>query len=187
MDVLQRSPSSLAELLDHNLIHLRDMALVEFLTYLLVGAAVFALAMHLHKRGVFRLMIRTPGPRPAQVHREVYNSALSVVLYNGVQLVTRIFAKTKLLDFVSVGGWILVPKKLYDRQPAEIRPFCIVVDPIGPEGLVKALQQAKGPWPDNSRVNDQLRERAFKALDVAFGYEGVPMPAPASEPMRASA
>ena len=88
---LQRSTSSLAELLKHHLIHLRDMALVEFLSYFLIGAAVFALVMHLHRRGVFRLMIRAPGPRPAQVHREVYNSALSVVLYNGVQLVTRIF------------------------------------------------------------------------------------------------
>ena len=29
------------------------------------------------------LAYRAPGPRPAQVHREVYNSALSVVLYNG--------------------------------------------------------------------------------------------------------
>jgi sterol desaturase/sphingolipid hydroxylase (fatty acid hydroxylase superfamily) len=91
MHALQRSSSSLHELFDHNLIHLRDMALVEFLTYLLVGAAVFALALHLYSRGAFRFMIRAPGPRPAQVHREVYNSALSVMLYNGVQLVTRIF------------------------------------------------------------------------------------------------
>ena len=91
MNILQRSSSSLAELLKHNLIHLRDMALVEFLTYLLVGAAVFTLVLRLYNRGAFRFLIRAPGPRPAQVHREVYNSALSVMLYNGVQLVTRIF------------------------------------------------------------------------------------------------
>ena len=83
--------------------------------------------------------------------------------------------KTKLQDFVSCGGWILLPKVLYERQPEEIRPFCIVVDPVSPEGLVKALNAAKAPWPDNSHVNDQLRERAFKALDTAFGYEGVPL------------
>ena len=47
MNILQRSSSSLAELLKHNLIHLRDMALVEFLTYLLVGAAVFTLVLRL--------------------------------------------------------------------------------------------------------------------------------------------
>jgi Delta7-sterol 5-desaturase len=91
MNVLQRSSSSFAELLRHHLVHLRDMALVEFLTYLLVGAGVFALAMHLYRRGAFRFMIRAPGPKPAQVRREVYNSALSVALYNGVQLVTRLF------------------------------------------------------------------------------------------------
>jgi sterol desaturase/sphingolipid hydroxylase (fatty acid hydroxylase superfamily) len=83
---------TLAELLRHNLVHLRDMALVEFLTYLLVGAAVFAMILHLRRAGAFRFLIRAPAPRPGQVHREVYNSAMSVVLYNGVQLVTRIVA-----------------------------------------------------------------------------------------------
>ena len=98
--------------------------------------------------------------------------------------------KTKLLDFVSGGGWLLVPKKLYERQPEEIRPFCIVVDPLTPEQLVEALKKARDPWPDNSRVNDRLRERAFAALDVAFGYEGVPMPLraePASVPQARAA
>ena len=77
--------------------------------------------------------------------------------------------KTKLLDFIHYGGWVLVPKKLYDRQPVEIRPFCIVVDPLTPEGLAKALAAAKTPWPDPAGVNDALRERAFAALDHAFG------------------
>ena len=78
--------------------------------------------------------------------------------------------KTKLLDFVHYGGWILMPGKLYSRQPAEIRPFCIVVDALSPEGLTKALRKAKEPWPDPSGVNDRLRERAFRAMDLAFGY-----------------
>ncbi len=65
---------------------------------------------------------------------------------------------------------MLVPQKLYDRQPPEVRPFCIVVDPVSPDGLVKALNAAKQPWPDNSQVNGLLRQRAFAALDEAFGY-----------------
>jgi hypothetical protein len=77
--------------------------------------------------------------------------------------------KTKLLDFVHLGGWILMPKKLYERQPEEIRPFCIVVDPLTPAGLAKALEAAKAPWPDPAGVNDALRERAFAAMDKAFG------------------
>jgi len=87
---LQREQTTLAGLLKHNLIHLRDMALVEFMTYFLVGAAVFALVLHLRQAGAFRFLIRPPAPKPARVHMEVYNSALSVVLYNGVQLVARI-------------------------------------------------------------------------------------------------
>ena len=38
--------------------------------------------------------------------------------------------KTKLLDFVSCGGWVLMPRKLYGRQPEELKPFCIIVDPV---------------------------------------------------------
>ncbi len=77
--------------------------------------------------------------------------------------------KTKLLDFVHYGGWVMMPRKLYERQPEEIRPFCIVVDPVTPEGLSKALIAAKKPWPDPKDVNDKLRERAFSAMDKAFG------------------
>ena len=85
--------------------------------------------------------------------------------------------KTKLLDFVSCGGWLIVPKKLYDRQPKELQPFCIVVDPLTPDSFLAALKKAKEPWPDNSHVNDALRERAFAALDVAFGHHGPAPPA----------
>ena len=90
MDILQHEPITLAALLKHHLIHLRDMALVEFLSYLLIGAAVFTVILHLRERGVFGGMIRPPSQRPTRVHREVFNSALAVVLYNAVQLVARI-------------------------------------------------------------------------------------------------
>jgi len=88
---LQREPWTLEQLLKHNLIHLRDMALVEYLTYFLVGAAVFTLVLRLRRAGAFRFLVRTPAPQPVRVHLEVFNSALSVILYNGVQLVARIF------------------------------------------------------------------------------------------------
>jgi sterol desaturase/sphingolipid hydroxylase (fatty acid hydroxylase superfamily) len=87
---LQRDPITLAQLLDHNLIHLRDMALVEFLVYFVVGVAVFGLVLHLRQAGAFRFLIRQPAPKPVRVHLEVFNSALSVVLYNAVQLAARI-------------------------------------------------------------------------------------------------
>jgi sterol desaturase/sphingolipid hydroxylase (fatty acid hydroxylase superfamily) len=92
MGNFQQQSQSLAELLRHNLIHLRDMGLVEFLTYLLVGAGVFAMLLHRRRAERFRFLIRAPGPKPTQVTREVYNSALSVVLYNVIQLVGRVIA-----------------------------------------------------------------------------------------------
>jgi sterol desaturase/sphingolipid hydroxylase (fatty acid hydroxylase superfamily) len=92
MNILQRSTQSLSDLLKHNLIHLRDMGLVEFLSYLVIGLVTFAVILHVRRAGGFRFLIRAPSPRPALVHREVFNSALSVVLYNGVQLVARIIA-----------------------------------------------------------------------------------------------
>jgi sterol desaturase/sphingolipid hydroxylase (fatty acid hydroxylase superfamily) len=92
MNNFQRASQSLGELLKHNLIHLRDMGLVEFLSYLFIGAIAFAVILHVRRAGGFRFMIRAPAPKATQVTREVYNSALSVVLYNGVQLVARLFA-----------------------------------------------------------------------------------------------
>ncbi len=77
--------------------------------------------------------------------------------------------KTKLLDFVNGGGWVLMPRKLFDRQPEELQPFCIVVDPVTPENLARGLKLARRQWPDNTDVNSRLKRRAFDALDAAFG------------------
>jgi sterol desaturase/sphingolipid hydroxylase (fatty acid hydroxylase superfamily) len=84
---------TLAELLDHNLIHLRDMGMVEILAYALVGVVAFAAIMLARRWGTFRFLIRAPAANArSQVHREVFNSTRSVILYNVVQLTTRIVA-----------------------------------------------------------------------------------------------
>jgi sterol desaturase/sphingolipid hydroxylase (fatty acid hydroxylase superfamily) len=91
MSVLQRAPMTLRGLLDHNLIHLRDMAVVELLSYVAFGAVLFVLVMYVARlRTPWRLM-RLPHPKRLQVHREVFNSTRAVVLYNAVQLGARIF------------------------------------------------------------------------------------------------
>jgi len=92
MHALTREHITLAQLLKHNLVHLRDMALVEFGSYLLIGALAFVFVLHVSRRGLFRRLIRRPTPTSVQVRREVHNSALSVVLYNGVQLGARVVA-----------------------------------------------------------------------------------------------
>ena len=33
------------------------------------------------------------------------------------------------------------------------------LDPITPQALLAALHKAKQPWPDNTGVNDRLRQR----------------------------
>ena len=71
----------------------------------------------------------------------------------------------------------------YRPRPKELQPFCLVVDPLTPESFLAALKKAKEPWPDNSRVNDDLRQRAFATLDIAFGHNGpAARPAPSAVP-----
>jgi sterol desaturase/sphingolipid hydroxylase (fatty acid hydroxylase superfamily) len=91
MSLLQRAPMTLQGLFQHNLIHLRDMALVELLSYVAFGAVLFVLIMHIARRRVPFRLIRIPQLKPRQVHREVFNSTRAVLLYNGVQLAARIF------------------------------------------------------------------------------------------------
>jgi sterol desaturase/sphingolipid hydroxylase (fatty acid hydroxylase superfamily) len=120
MDNFRRASQPLGELLKHNLIHLRDMGLVEFLSYLLIGAAAFAVILRLRRAGSFRFMIRAPAPRPTQVHREVFNSALSVILYNAVQLVARILA-------LSLGYLVTLGEHLALWEVALTFPLVLVV------------------------------------------------------------
>jgi hypothetical protein len=80
--------------------------------------------------------------------------------------------KTKFLDFIECGGWILVPRKLYLRQPEEIQPYCLVVDPVTPERFFEVLESVPAPRTESVPVNDRLRARAFDAMDQAFGYWG---------------
>src|SRR5580658_3275681 len=92
VSVLQHATTDVNGLFHHNLVHLRDMAIVEFLSYIAFGAVLFAGVLYLANRQIRWRLVRIPQPKPAQVHREVFNSALSVILYNGVQLAARVFA-----------------------------------------------------------------------------------------------
>jgi sterol desaturase/sphingolipid hydroxylase (fatty acid hydroxylase superfamily) len=91
MSLLQRTPMTLRGLLDHNLVHLRDMALVELLSYVAFAALLFAVIMHIARLPFPFRLVRVPQARPLQVHREVFNSTRAVLLYNVVQLAARVF------------------------------------------------------------------------------------------------
>jgi hypothetical protein len=76
--------------------------------------------------------------------------------------------KTKILDAVQEGCYTLVPLRLFDRLPGEIRPFCLPVDLGNVDSLATALETSKSRFPSGD-PNGALRSRAFAALDRAIG------------------
>lgn len=75
--------------------------------------------------------------------------------------------KTKILDAVMAGCWVLVTPKLYLRLPDPVKPFCRVVDPASVEDFATTLAECERTSPDG-RANEALRRRAFEALDVVL-------------------
>lgn len=79
--------------------------------------------------------------------------------------------KTKLLDFVlASGGWLLVPARLASRLPLALQSHCIVVEPLSPDALARALNAAAATMPARGDVNEALKRQAFAALDRALGH-----------------
>ena len=72
--------------------------------------------------------------------------------------------KTKLLDAIKNKCYVLVARRLYQRLPVEVQPYCIVVDPNSVESFKNALERCLQPYPDGN-PNDVLRTQAFTALD----------------------
>ena len=75
--------------------------------------------------------------------------------------------KTKILDAVMAGCWVLVTRKLYLRLPDPVRPFCRVVDPASVEDFATKLAECGSTLPDGE-ANEALRTRAFEALDAVL-------------------
>jgi hypothetical protein len=75
--------------------------------------------------------------------------------------------KTKILDAISCGAWVIVPSMLYRRLPEPIRPFCIVLEEQG-EALARAVEELEGSvWPTQD-PNTTLRSMAYHALESAM-------------------
>lgn len=72
--------------------------------------------------------------------------------------------KTKLLDAICHGCFVLVTSKLYARLPVEIQPYCRRVDVNDPQSFRSALGKCLEPFPE-ADVNELLRKQAFAALD----------------------
>ena len=72
--------------------------------------------------------------------------------------------KTKIMDAIACGCYILVTKKLYQRLPPEVQPYSIVVDLSSINSFREALERCQQPFPTGN-PNEALRDRAFAALD----------------------
>lgn len=75
--------------------------------------------------------------------------------------------KTKILDAILCGCWVLARPRLVARLPDEVRPFCIAVDPTDGRAVRAALLQVQDAPPAGD-PNAALKARAFEALDRFF-------------------
>jgi hypothetical protein len=75
--------------------------------------------------------------------------------------------KTKILEAIMAKTYVLLPGKLYDRLPLEMRPFCRVVDPKSADSFLEALEACRQPFPPGD-PNEVMRNQAYDSLDEIF-------------------
>ena len=75
--------------------------------------------------------------------------------------------KTKILDAIMCGAWVIVVPELYLRLPQPLRPFCIVLKQ-GRGALAEAVAEIEQrEWPAGC-PNEALRSLAYDAMKCAF-------------------
>jgi len=77
--------------------------------------------------------------------------------------------KTKILDAVICGAWVIVPPGLMRRMPEALKPYCAVMSMRKPgAGLEQAIGELKArKWPGGD-PNATLRTEAYRSLDQAI-------------------
>ena len=88
--LLHHKPTSLSAMLDHNLVHIRDLLIAEFLLFLVFSAIFLGVLIWLARAGSHRFRIRPQAPGPAQMGRELFNSTRAFLIYNGAQIAMRV-------------------------------------------------------------------------------------------------
>jgi hypothetical protein len=83
--------------------------------------------------------------------------------------------KTKLLDAAVQHAYPLVYPRQFERLPARLQPYCIVVPSATADGLEHALTQADRAWPGGD-VNAGFRAEAFATLDSLVARAGMHTP-----------
>ncbi|MBK8781540.1 MAG: hypothetical protein IPO22_06985 [Anaerolineales bacterium] len=75
--------------------------------------------------------------------------------------------KTKILEAIVAGCYVLLPYQLKKRLPDMVKPFCIEVDLTSTASFKQALSQCMEPFPVGN-PNTGLKLEAFAALDAAL-------------------
>ena len=75
--------------------------------------------------------------------------------------------KTKILEAILSGCYVLVPVQLKKRLPEEVKPFCFGVDLNSVESFKLALRRCDEPFPSQD-PNLILKKNAFLKLDDFF-------------------
>jgi len=84
--------------------------------------------------------------------------------------------KTKILEAISAGCWVLVTPDVWDRLPEAVRPWCKAVRKDDVAGFVFAIRACELDPPVGD-PNAALRAQAFSALDRVFSARGKASPA----------
>lgn len=88
--LLHYKPMPLRAMLDHNLIHVRDMMIGQFLMFALFATAFLAFILWTRQTRSHLFRIRQTVFKPGQFRREAFNSGRTIVVYNAIQIAARI-------------------------------------------------------------------------------------------------
>jgi hypothetical protein len=77
--------------------------------------------------------------------------------------------KTKILEAIMCGCYVIVPQKLYKRLPDVIKPFCKVVNVKDKNAFINALEETHHPFPDIN-PNEILKNIAFDNYSAVFNH-----------------
>ncbi len=75
--------------------------------------------------------------------------------------------KTKILESIVCGAWVLVTPRLRARLPEQVQPFCVPVDANDSGSVRRALETLRSK-PSPVDPNPSLKATAYAALDRFF-------------------
>lgn len=78
--------------------------------------------------------------------------------------------KTKILEAILAGCWVLVTEEVHGRLPEALHSWCRVMDPRSPARFAETLRECTAPLPPGD-PNALLRDEAFRGLDRVLAVD----------------